>query len=178
MRKLFSTTQIHFSDLQFAIQTAVRRLSAMGPSSPSSSNSDASNSSFLDGLGGVAELLDIKIEEASPERVSATMPVTPDHHQPFGVLHGGVSVVLAESAASIGAHLAAPSGRTAVGIEVNANHVRSVREGQLSATATPLHTGRTTQVWTVEIRDEDDQLVCASRCTLAVVDQTDASSAS
>jgi uncharacterized protein (TIGR00369 family) len=57
---------------------------------------------------------------------------------------------------------------------VNANHVRSVREGTLTATATPLHTGRTTQVWSVEIRDADDQLVCASRCTLAVVDQTDA----
>jgi 1,4-dihydroxy-2-naphthoyl-CoA hydrolase len=125
-------------------------------------------------LGGVATLLDIEITEASAERVTATMPVTPDHHQPFGLLHGGVSVVLAESAASVGAHLAAPEGRTAAGIEVNANHVRSVREGTLTATATPLHTGRTTQVWSVEIRDADDQLVCASRCTLAVVDQTDA----
>jgi uncharacterized protein (TIGR00369 family) len=128
-------------------------------------------------LGGVAALLGIEIDEASAERVTATMPVTPDHHQPFGLLHGGVSVVLAESAASVGGHLAAPEGRTAAGIEVNANHVRSVREGTLTATATPLHTGRTTQVWSVEIRDADDHLVCASRCTLAVVDQTDGSSA-
>jgi uncharacterized protein (TIGR00369 family) len=90
------------------------------------------------------------------------------------MLHGGVSVVLAESAASVGGHLAAPSGHTAVGIEINANHVRSVQEGRLTATATPLHTGRSTQVWTIKIEDEDDRLVCASRCTLAVVEQTDA----
>lgn len=126
-------------------------------------------------LGGAAELLGIELDQATPERVTATMPVTPDHHQPFGLLHGGVSVVLAESAASVGGHLAAPDGSTAVGIEVNANHVRSVRQGRLTAAATPLHTGRTTQVWTIEIRDEDDRLVCASRCTLAVVEQ-DASS--
>jgi len=145
-------------------------------SAPSSSPDDSgSEKGFLPkNLGGVAELLDIEIEEMSPERVTAAMPVTPNHHQPFGVLHGGVSVVLAESAASVGGHLAAPSGHTAVGIEVNANHVRAVRDGQLTATATPLHTGRSTQVWEVKIRDEDDQLVCASRCTLAVVEQTDA----
>ncbi len=141
------------------------------PSSPDESNSQ--KSPLPKNLGGVAELLDIEIEAATPERVVATMPVTPDHHQPFGMLHGGVSVVLAESAASVGGHLAAPSGHSAVGVEVNANHVRPVREGHLTATATPLHTGRTTQVWTVKIRDEDDRLVCASRCTLAVVEQTD-----
>jgi uncharacterized protein (TIGR00369 family) len=60
-----------------------------------------------------------------------------------------------------------------VGIEINANHVRPVREGRLTATATPLHTGRTTQVWGIKIRDEEDQLVCTSRCTLAVVEQTE-----
>jgi 1,4-dihydroxy-2-naphthoyl-CoA hydrolase len=141
-------------------------------SSPDESNSQTSP--LPENLGGVADLLGIDIETAAPDQVVATMPVTPDHHQPFGLLHGGVSVVLAESAASVGGHLAAPSGHTAAGMEVNANHVRSVRDGTLTATATPLHTGRTTQVWSVEIRDADDQLVCASRCTLAVVDQTDA----
>lgn len=145
------------------------------PSSPG--ENDSEKIPLPDNLGGVAELLGIEIEAATPERVTATMPVTPDHHQPFGVLHGGVSVVLAESAASVGGYLAAPSGHTAVGIEVNANHVRSVREGRLTATATSLHTGRTTQVWEIKIRDEEDRLVCASRCTLAVVEQTDASSA-
>ena len=128
-------------------------------------------------LGGAADLLGIAIETATPERVVATMPVTPDHHQPFGLLHGGVSVVLAETAASVGGFLAAPDGQAAAGLEVNANHVRPVRNGTVTATATPLHTGRTTQVWAVKIRDADDRLVCASRCTLAVVDRTDAPSA-
>ena len=128
-------------------------------------------------LGGAADLLDIAIETATPERVVATMPVTPDHHQPFGLLHGGVSVVLAETAASVGGFLAAPDGQGAAGLEVNANHVRSVRNGTVTATATPLHTGQTTQVWEVKIRDAHDQLVCASRCTLAIVDHTDAPSA-
>ncbi|WP_103027408.1 hotdog fold thioesterase [Salinibacter altiplanensis] len=135
-------------------------------------------SSLPNNLGGAADLLDIAIEAATPERVVATMPVTPDHHQPFGLLHGGVSVVLAETAASVGGTLAAPDEQGAAGLEVNANHVRSVRDGTLTATATPLHTGRTTQVWTVKIRDADDRLVCASRCTLAVVDLADAPAAS
>jgi 1,4-dihydroxy-2-naphthoyl-CoA hydrolase len=149
----------------------------MSAPSSSSSDSDSEKVSLPENLGGVAELLDIEVEEMGPERVTATMPVTPDHHQPFGMLHGGVSVVLAESAASVGGHLAAPSGHTAVGIEVNANHVRPVRAGRLTATATPLHTGRSTQVWTIDIRDEEERLVCASRCTLAVVEQTDTSTA-
>ena len=149
----------------------------MTPPSSSSSESNPGKPPLPDNLGGVAELLGIEIEAATPKRVTATMPVTPDHHQPFGVLHGGVSVVLAESAASVGGHLAAPSGHTAVGIEINANHVRPVREGRLTATATPLHTGRTTQVWETKIRDAEDRLVCVSRCTLAVVDQTDVSAA-
>jgi uncharacterized protein (TIGR00369 family) len=149
----------------------------MGASPLSSDDSDSEKRSLPDNLGGVAEVLGIEIEEMNPERVTATMPVTPDHHQPFGMLHGGVSVVLAESAASVGGHLASPSGHTAVGIEVNANHVRPVREGRLTATATPLHTGRTTQVWEIKIRDEDEQLVCTSRCTLAVMEQTDTPSA-
>lgn len=131
---------------------------------------DPSGKSLPDDLGGVAGLLDIELVETSPERVIATMPVTPKHHQPFGVLHGGVSVVLAESVASVGAYLAAPEGYTAVGLEVNANHVRSVRQGRLAAVATPLHTGRTTQVWEVKIRHEGEKLVCVSRCTMAIVE--------
>jgi len=126
-----------------------------------------------DNFGGVADLLDIEIAAMGPDRVTATMPVTPDHHQPFGRLHGGVSVVLAETAASVGAYLAAPDGKGAAGIEVNANHVRPVQTGTLTATATPLHTGRTTQVWEIKIHDEADRLVCASRCTLAIVEQAD-----
>lgn len=118
---------------------------------------------------GLATLLGITLEDASPQRVVAKMPVTPNHHQPFGYLHGGASVVLAETVASIGGHLAAPEGATAFGMEINANHLRPVREGVLTAEATPLHVGRTSQVWEVTIRDERERLVCISRCTLAVV---------
>lgn len=137
---------------------------------PAPSSTDGTPSKELPAdLGGVAGLLDIELVETSPQRVTASMPVTDKHHQPFGVLHGGVSVVLAESVASIGAYLAAPEGHTAVGMEVNANHVRSVRQGRLAAVATPLHTGRTTHVWDVNIHHEGDKLVCVSRCTLAIV---------
>lgn len=142
------------------------------PSDSSSPDSGFSKKDLPDDLGGVAGLLDIELVETSPERVTATMPVTPKHHQPFGVLHGGVSVVLAESVASVGAYLAAPEGCTAVGMEVNANHIRSVRQGRLVAVATPHHTGRTTHVWGVEIRHEGEKLICVSRCTLAIVEDS------
>lgn len=120
---------------------------------------------------GVGRLLGIEMQEASAERVVATLQVTPDHHQPFGYLHGGVSVVLAESVASVGGYLRAPEGKAAMGLEINANHVRSVKEGLLTATGTPLHTGQTTQIWEIMIRDERERLICISRCTLAVVNQ-------
>lgn len=136
----------------------------------SSASNASSDKSLPDDLGGVAGLLDIELVDTGPDRVTATMPVTPRHHQPFGVLHGGVSVVLAESVASVGAYLAAPDGDTAVGIEVNANHIRSVREGRIVAVGTPLHTGRTTHVWEVKLHHEGEKLICVSRCTLAIVE--------
>ena len=117
------------------------------------------------------ETLEITVTEAAPERVTATMPVTPRVHQPFGILHGGASVVLAETVASIGATVNLDMERQrAVGLEINANHLRSVRDGVLTAVATPIHRGRKTQVWGIEIRDEEEKLVCTSRCTLAVLD--------
>jgi len=117
------------------------------------------------------ETLGIVLTEASPERVVATMPVTPAHHQPFGILHGGASVALAETVASFGSSVSIDiTRRRAVGLEINANHVRSLREGTLTAVGTPLHLGRSTQVWSVEIRDEAGRLVCVSRCTLALID--------
>ena len=144
---------------------------------PSSPDAPSSAPPFPDGLGGVASLLDIELTEHGPERVVATMPVTPNHHQPFGTLHGGVSVVLAETVASVGAYLAAPADRGAAGLEVNANHVRPVRDGRLAAVGTPLHTGRSTHVWDVKIRRAaDEALVCVSRCTIAIVDRSDAPS--
>ncbi len=117
------------------------------------------------------ETLGIVLTEASPERVVATMPVTPAHHQPFGILHGGASVALAETVASFGSSASIDTTRQrAVGLEINANHVRSLREGTLTAVGTPLHLGRSTQVWSVEIRDDAGRLVCVSRCTLALID--------
>ncbi|MEL6610522.1 MAG: hotdog fold thioesterase [Bacteroidota bacterium] len=118
--------------------------------------------------GGLAALLGIELLEAGPDRVVATMPVTPDHHQPMGYLHGGASVAFAETLVSYGAFLGAPEGHTAFGMEINANHLRSKQDGLLTGVATPLHQGRTSQVWQVEIRDEAEKLVCVSRCTVAI----------
>ena len=117
----------------------------------------------------LAKTLGIELVELTPERVVATMPITPRHHQPFGYLHGGASVTLAETVASIGGWLNCPRGMAAFGMEINANHLRPKREGLLTAVGTPLHRGRTTQVWEVKIHDEADNLICAARCTLAVV---------
>jgi len=113
--------------------------------------------------------LGITLVDQDPSRVVATMPVTPRVHQPFGYLHGGASVALAETVASIGAVLNCEPGMVAFGLEINANHLRSKQSGLLTAIGTPLHKGRTTQVWEVRIQDEDERLVCISRCTLAIV---------
>lgn len=114
--------------------------------------------------------LGIEVTEATRERVVATMPVGPRVHQPFGLLHGGASVALAETVASTAAWMNVDqAAEIVVGIEINANHLRAKREGVVTATATPLHVGRRTQVWDVRIADEEGRVVCASRCTLAVV---------
>ena len=113
--------------------------------------------------------LGMEITEASGTRCVATMPVEPRHHQPLGYLHGGASVALAETVASVGAYLAAPEGHTAFGMEINANHLRPKQDGTLTAVGTPVYVGRSTQVWQVEIHDERGKHVCTSRCTLAIV---------
>lgn len=129
--------------------------------------------SNLEQLGvqrGLAEHLGITFREASGTRVVAQMPVQPQVHQPFGILHGGASVVLAESVASTGAYLSVRDrGMLAVGLEINANHLRSVASGTVTATGTPIFQGRTTEVWSVEIADERGKLICVSRCTLAII---------
>ncbi len=117
--------------------------------------------------------LGITLVDQDPSRVVATMPVTSRVHQPFGYLHGGASVALAETVASMGAVLNCEPGMVAFGLEINANHLRSKRSGLLTAVGTPLHKGRTTQVWEVRIQDEDEQLICISRCTLAIVPMKD-----
>lgn len=127
----------------------------------------------LDSLKEKAGLLkDLGIEyvETELEKVVMTMPIDERHLQPMGVLHGGASVVLAESVATVGAWLNCPPGKVAVGSEINASHLRPKRSGTLTATGTPVQVGRTNQVWEVEIRDEEGKPVCVSRCRLAVVD--------
>ena len=116
----------------------------------------------------ILKTLGIEIIMAEPERVLLSMQVDERHHQYTGLLHGGVSVVLAETAASIGAALNTDLSRyTPVGVEINANHLRSVSEGRVRAEAKPVYKGRQMTVWAIEIRDERDRLVCVSRCTLA-----------
>jgi uncharacterized protein (TIGR00369 family) len=117
----------------------------------------------------LVETLGIELIETSPERVVATMPVDGRTRQPYGILHGGASVALAETVASIGAVLNAGEGRTAVGLEINANHIRPKKSGVVRAEALPLHVGRSTSVWEIKITDEAGKLVCVSRCTLAFV---------
>ncbi len=119
---------------------------------------------------GITKNLGVEMVELSPERVVATMPVDERHHQPFGYLHGGVSVVLAETVASVGAFMNCPPGKVAFGSEINASHVRPKRSGTLTAVGLPAHVGRRSQVWEVRITDEEGKPVCLSRCTVAVVD--------
>jgi uncharacterized protein (TIGR00369 family) len=119
---------------------------------------------------GMPDALGIQITELTPERVVATMPVDDRTRQPFGLLHGGASVALAETAASLGAFANIDDTKfAAVGLEINANHIRAVRDGTVRATAKPVHVGRTTQVWAIDIRDEGDRIVCVARCTIAIV---------
>ncbi len=116
--------------------------------------------------------LDIKIIEYTPEQVVATMPVTWKSHNPFGILHGGVSVVMAETVASAGSYLFIDRDKqTAVGLEINANHIKSVAKGMVKAVGKPVHIGRRTLVWEIRIYDEQEDLVCISRCTTSVLDK-------
>jgi uncharacterized protein (TIGR00369 family) len=121
--------------------------------------------------GTIHEALDIHIVEASGDRVILEMDVTPRVHQPFGLLHGGASAVMAESAASIGAYLNVdPSTQMTVGTDLNISHLRGKQEGRVRATALPVRRGRTMQVWTIEIEDEVGKMIAVARCTLAVRD--------
>lgn len=117
--------------------------------------------------------LGMEFQHISKEKMVATMPVNENTIQPFGVLHGGASVALAETLCSVGGwFLLNDTTKTVVGIEINANHIRSVKMGgKVTGTARPLSSGRKIQVWECEIRDERDKLVCSSRCTLAVVNR-------
>jgi 1,4-dihydroxy-2-naphthoyl-CoA hydrolase len=127
---------------------------------------------FRDALrleGTVFETLGIRVREAEPERVVVEIDVGPRVHQPMGLLHGGVSALLAESAASIGSSMNLdPSTHVGIGVELNISHLRARRDGVVRATAIPVRRGRGLHVWTIEIVDEDGRLVATARCTIAV----------
>jgi 1,4-dihydroxy-2-naphthoyl-CoA hydrolase len=119
--------------------------------------------------GTLLQLMGIVVSEASPERVVATMPVK-GNTQPYGLLHGGASCVLAESLGSIGSALhAATYGKVAVGVDINATHHRAVREGVVTGVATPIYLGRTTTSYEIVISDERDRRVCTARLTCQLI---------
>jgi 1,4-dihydroxy-2-naphthoyl-CoA hydrolase len=113
--------------------------------------------------------LGIQIVEIGDDYLKASMPVDHRTHQPMGILHGGASVALAETIGSLGAQMCAEPGHYCVGLEINANHIRSVRQGLVFGVATPIHVGRSTQVWNIRIADEQDKTVCISRLTMSVL---------
>jgi 1,4-dihydroxy-2-naphthoyl-CoA hydrolase len=120
----------------------------------------------------LVDTIGIRVTEIGPDYVRATMPVSPTTHQPTGVLHGGASVALAETVGSLAANMCVDEALyVCLGQEINANHVRPVSSGTVTATARPHHIGKRSHVWGIEIRNEQDKLVCVSRLTLAVVDR-------
>ena len=117
----------------------------------------------------LVETLGIEIIDFGDDYLCAKMPVDHRTHQPMGILHGGASVSLAETVGSIAATMAVEEGHYCVGLEINANHLKSAREGYVYATAKPIHIGRSTQVWDIKIENEEKQLVCVSRLTMAIL---------
>lgn len=113
--------------------------------------------------------LGIEFLEVGDDFIRARAPVDARTRQPMGILHGGISVVLAETLGSCGAAFAAPYGHQAVGLDINANHLRSATSGWVTGISRPIHVGRTTQVWQIEISNEKGQLTCVSRITMAIL---------
>jgi 1,4-dihydroxy-2-naphthoyl-CoA hydrolase len=124
------------------------------------------------GKNTIAEHLGIEFTEIGSDYLVAQMPVDHRTHQPFGILHGGASVVLAETLGSIASFLCIsdPQKQHAVGIEINANHIRSIKSGYVYGRVTPLHVGRSTHIWEIKITNAENKLVCVSRLTVAIVD--------
>ena len=126
------------------------------------------------GAGTISDALGLEILEATHGHVVGRMPVDARTHQPYGLLHGGASVVLAETLGSVGSHfIAAPRGKGAVGIEVNANHLRGVQSGWVTGTARLHHEGGRLHVWHIDIEDDEGRAVCTSRLTVMLVPQPD-----
>jgi uncharacterized protein (TIGR00369 family) len=117
--------------------------------------------------------LGIEITEKGDDYLVGRVPVDARTKQPFGLLHGGVSVVLAETLGSVGAFNACPEGHMAVGLDINANHLRPATSGWVTGTARPVHIGRTTQVWQIDMVNEAGELTCVSRITMAILPPRD-----
>ena len=117
----------------------------------------------------VVGLLGIEFLEVGDDFIRARVPVDSRTRQPMGILHGGVSVVLAETLGSCGAAFASPAGHRAVGLDINANHLRSATEGWVTGIARPIHVGRTTHVWQIDMSNEKGQPTCVSRITMAIL---------
>jgi 1,4-dihydroxy-2-naphthoyl-CoA hydrolase len=122
------------------------------------------------GKGTMSEHIGITFTDVGPDYIKATMPVDARTRQPYGLLHGGASCVLAETLGSVASALVIDREKfICVGLEINANHIRGVREGHVSGIATPLHIGASTHVWDIKIHDEREKLVCVSRLTVAIL---------
>ena len=136
-----------------------------GPTTPENLNERA--------RGTMLTQLGIEFTEIGEDSLTARMPVDHRTVQPAGILHGGASATLAESLGSVAATLCIdPARKRCVGLEINANHVRAVRSGYVTGTATPVHIGKSTQIWQIRIQDEKDRLVCIARLTLAILEVT------
>lgn len=124
----------------------------------------------LHGGQSINTLLDIRFEDFGDDWISASMPVDHRTHQPYGILHGGASVVLAETLGSTASYLCIDNDKFyCVGLEVNANHLKAVRTGRVTAVARPVHLGRTTHVWDIRLHNGEGEATCISRLTMAVV---------
>ena len=118
----------------------------------------------------MGEYIGIEFTEVGDDYLKARMPVDQRTRQPYGLLHGGASVALAETVGSVASALVIDQKQYyCVGLEINANHIRGVRDGFVTGTARPLHIGKTTHVWDIRIHDERDKLVCVSRLTVAII---------
>ena len=120
-------------------------------------------------LNTAVATLGMEFLEIGEDFIRGRVPVDGRTRQPYGILHGGVSVVLAETLGSCGAHYSAPEGYRAVGLDINANHIRATTSGWVTGTARPVHRGRSTQVWQIDLTNDAGELTCVSRLTMAVL---------
>src|SRR5665213_978034 len=123
----------------------------------------------LSNADDVNKQLGIRVIELTPEKVVLQVEVGPKVHQPYGILHGGVSALMAEGAASLGGAISVRPDEIVVGTELNCSHLRSMSSGTLTATATPVRKGRNVHVWAIDLTDETGRLICVARCTLQVL---------